>query len=148
MSTENKFALTLEININTQQSLPLTISLSWFFPAITMTSHEFHAVSDHRWIDCLLNNLRGPTSKSALLALCEGNSPVVGEFLAQKASTRTKGGKSLHFMTSSWRLCKADRNHVAISVVTRKCTALLALWEGNPSVTVGFPSQTPSDMEL
>ena len=47
-------------------------------------------VSNHRRLDCLLNRLFGrrskKTSKLRVTGLCEGNSPVTGEFLAQRAS--------------------------------------------------------------
>ena len=47
-------------------------------------------VSNHQPHDCLLNPLfrrrSNKTSKSALLTLCEGNSPVTGEFPTQRAS--------------------------------------------------------------
>ena len=47
-------------------------------------------VSNHRPYDCLLNRLSrrrsNKTSKLRATGLCAGNSPVTGEFLAQKAS--------------------------------------------------------------
>ena len=47
-------------------------------------------VSNHRRLDCLLNRLFGrgskKTSKLRVTGLCEGNSPVTGEFPTQKAS--------------------------------------------------------------
>ena len=61
-----------------------------------MTSHERHVVSNHRSFDCLFNSLCGPTSKSALLALCVENSPVTGEFPAHRASNAEK-------VSSWWR---------------------------------------------
>ena len=58
--------------------------------SITVTSNERHVVSNHRPFDCLFNSLIGThikeTLKPALLALCEGNSPVTSEFPAQRAS--------------------------------------------------------------
>ena len=90
---------------------------------ITLTSHEFHGVSSHRQLCCLLNSLLSLTTKkspklritgmlwgnptatqrandvawwrhqmetfSALLAICAGNSPVTGEFPAQRPMTRS-----------------------------------------------------------
>ena len=57
---------------------------------ITKTSHEHHCVPYHRPFERLLNNLLWSTSKkhqsSALLAVCNGSSPVTGEFPAQMAS--------------------------------------------------------------
>ena len=47
-------------------------------------------VSNYRTPDCLLNRLfrhrSKKTSKLRVTGLCEGNSPVTGEFLAQMAS--------------------------------------------------------------
>ena len=43
-------------------------------------------VSNHQRLDCLLNRLFGRRSKKTSKLLCEGNSPVVGEFPSQKAS--------------------------------------------------------------
>ena len=52
--------------------------------------NELDGVSAHRCIDCLLNRLvRRRSKKSSKLrvtGLCEGNSPVTGEFPAQRAS--------------------------------------------------------------
>ena len=48
-------------------------------------------VSNHRCLDCLLNRLyrrrSEKTSKLRVTGLCEGNSPVTGEFPAQRASS-------------------------------------------------------------
>ena len=58
---------------------------------ITVTSFECHVVSNHRSSDYLFDSLCGPTSKrNTLLALCEGNSPVTGEFPAQRTSNAAK----------------------------------------------------------
>ena len=65
---------------------------SIFVSTIRMTSHERHVVSNHRPFDCLFNSLCRPTSKYTLPALCDGNSPVAGEFLAQRASNVEKLG--------------------------------------------------------
>ena len=52
--------------------------------------NERDCVSNHQPFDCLLNCLFGHrlnnTSKLSVTALCEGNSPVTGEFPAQKSS--------------------------------------------------------------
>ena len=52
--------------------------------------NEHDGVSNHRHLDCLLNRLfrrrSKKTSKPRVTGLCEGNSPVVGEFPAQGAS--------------------------------------------------------------
>ena len=52
--------------------------------------NERHGVSNHQLHDCLLNRLfwrrSKKTSKLRVTGLCEGNSPVTGEFPAQRAS--------------------------------------------------------------
>ena len=52
--------------------------------------NEHDGVSNHQPHDCLLNRLfrrrSKKTSKLRVAGLCEGNSPVVGEFPAQRAS--------------------------------------------------------------
>ena len=54
--------------------------------------NESDAVSNHRRLDCLLNRLFKPrskkTSKLRVTSLCEGNSPVTGEFPALRPVTR------------------------------------------------------------
>ena len=59
------------------------LSLEW-------RHNERHGVSNHRVLDCLLDRLfrrrSKNTSKLHVTGLCEGNSPVTGEFPAQKAS--------------------------------------------------------------
>ena len=53
--------------------------------------NERDGVSNHRCYDCLLNRLFGcgskKTSKLRVTGLCEGNSPVTGEFPSQRASS-------------------------------------------------------------
>ena len=60
-------------------------------------------VSNHRRLDCLPNRLfrrrSKKTSKPRVTGLCEGNSPVTGEFPAQSASNTEK---SFHLMISAW----------------------------------------------
>ena len=63
--------------------LLLGLSLQW--------RHDEHdGVSNHQPHDCLLNGLfrrrSNKTSKLCVTGLCEGNSPVTGEFPAQRAS--------------------------------------------------------------
>ena len=72
-----------------QQRMVEIIHTHW--SCITVTSYEYHGVSNHRRLDCLLNHLFSrrskKTSKRRFTGLCEGNSPVTGEFPAQKASS-------------------------------------------------------------
>ena len=63
--------------------------------------NERNRVSNHQRFDCLVNCLfrrrSKKTSKLHVTCLCEGNSPVTGEFPTQRASNR----KCFHLMTSS-----------------------------------------------
>ena len=58
--------------------------------ALQWRHNERDQVSNHQPHDCLLNRLFSrrskKSSKSRVTSLCEGNSPVTGEFLAQRAS--------------------------------------------------------------
>ena len=58
--------------------------------SMTVMLYEHDFVSNHRRFDCLLNRLfrrrSKKTSKLRVIGLCEGNSPVTGEFPAQRAS--------------------------------------------------------------
>ena len=69
----------------------LDVMLLW----LSQTSLQWHhnereGVSDHRRPDCVLNRLfrhrPRKTPKLRVTGLCEGNSPVTGEFPAQRAS--------------------------------------------------------------
>ena len=67
----------------TQSSRNLVCPLQW-------RRNGRHGVSNHRRLDCLLNRLfrRGSkkTTKLRVTGLCKGNSPVTGEFPAQRTS--------------------------------------------------------------
>ena len=60
------------------------------FASLQWCHNEPDGVSNHRPHDCLLNHLfRRKSKKTSMLrvtGLCEGNSPVTGEFPAQRAS--------------------------------------------------------------
>ena len=62
---------------------PLALALQW-------RHNEYDGVSNHQSHDCLLNGLfrrrSKRTPKLRVTGLCAGNSPVTGEFPAQKAS--------------------------------------------------------------
>ena len=76
--------------------------LEWPMELITMTSHERHVVSNHQSFVCLTAyaGLHQETPKSALLALCEGNSPMTGEFPTQRASNAEKASIDVIMMHS------------------------------------------------
>ena len=73
----------------------LTFPLQW-------RHNDRDGVSNHQPRDCLLNRLFKAqikeTSRLRVTGLCAGNSPVTGEFPAQKGQLR---GKCFHLMTSS-----------------------------------------------
>ena len=136
--------------------------------------HKFHTntlqwrhdkrdgVSHHRRLDCLLNHLFRRRSKKTLnfraTGLCEGNSLVIGEFPAQRASDAENASiwwrHQLH-----WR--HDERNGVSnhrrlecllnrLSRCRSKKTSNLRvtdLCDGNTPVTGGFPSQRASNAE-
>ena len=60
------------------------------FPPLQWRHNDRDGVSNHQPHDCLLNRLfrrrSKKTSKLRVTGLCVGNSPVTGEFPAQKAS--------------------------------------------------------------
>ena len=64
------------------------ISLQW-------RHNERDVVSSHRRLDCLLSRLfrhrSKKTQKLRVTGLCEGNSPVTGEFPAQRVSNAENG---------------------------------------------------------
>ena len=61
-----------------------------FFKTLQWRHNEHGGVSNHQCFDCLLNRLfrhrSKKTSKLRVTGFCEGNSPVTGEFPAQRAS--------------------------------------------------------------
>ena len=65
--------------------------------------NECYGVSNRRCHDCLLNHLFGRRSKKwsklRVTGLCEGNSPVTGEFPSQRAGN----AENVHLVTSSWK---------------------------------------------
>ena len=62
----------------------------WWCALLQLRHHERDGASNHRRLDCLLNSLFSrrskKTSKLRVTGLCAGNSPVNGEFSAQRAS--------------------------------------------------------------
>ena len=68
----------------------MTIHVSFYMCAIQLRHNESDGVSNHQPYNCLFNRLfrcgSKKTSKLRVTGLCEGNSPVIGEFPAQRAS--------------------------------------------------------------
>ena len=79
------------------------IPLEYVNDASQWHHNGLHGVSNHQPHHCLLNRLFRHrwknTSKIHVTGLCEGNSPVTGEFPAQMASN---ADMCVHLMTSSW----------------------------------------------
>ena len=77
--------------------------VSWLSIYVVSLGQLFETVSNYQLHECLLNRLFRrrwkKTSKLRVTGLWEGNSPVTGEFPAQKASNAKK---CFHLMTSSW----------------------------------------------
>ena len=100
------------------------------FPGSLQWRHNDHdGVSNHQPRDCLFNRLfrrrSKKTPKLRVTALCAGNSPVTGEFPAQKAS---------------------DTENVSICVVLTANLNLkqLSNWQGTNVNTIWFASPTTS----
>ena len=94
--------------------------------------HDEHdSVSNHQPHDCLLNGLFGRrskvTSKLRVTGLCVGNSPVTGEFPAQKASNAKnvsiwwRHHETMHFTLIIFLMIQSDDwfGHVTIALLLR-----------------------------
>ena len=66
-----------------------------YFVALQWRHNERDGISNHRRLDCLLNRFikrsSRKTSKLRVTGLCEGNSPVTGEFPGDRWIPNTKG---------------------------------------------------------
>ena len=92
--------------------------------------HNGHdGVSNHQRLDCLLNHLFScrskKTSKLHVTGLCKGNSPVTGEFPAQKASNAKN--------VSIWWRHNAQKDNSTITIVydmykCGKCDDIFFCW--------------------
>ena len=140
--------------------------------------NESNGVSNHQPHDCLLNCLfrrrSKETSKLRVTGLCGGNSPVTGEFPAQRASNAENISIwwSHHVIIGSqistghcrkktlqWRHNGRDgvSNHLRLDCLfsrlsrrrSKKTSKLrvTGLCDGNPWVIGGFPTQRASDAE-
>ena len=112
------------------QSSGIVLSLRW--------RHERDKILNHQPCDCFLNRLfrhrSKKTSKLRTTGLCEGNSPVTGEFSAQRASNaesvsiwwRHHVSWYYHFSTGNWYLMgcislfslRADSNKENVSMTS------------------------------
>ena len=90
---DNEFGIRLETIvrvIKAETEVGVTVYCLQYVHALQWRHNGCHSVSNHRRLDCLLKHLFRRKSKKALklrvTGLCEGNSPVTGEFPAQRAS--------------------------------------------------------------
>ena len=106
------------------------ISPCYASAALQWRHSERDGISNHQPHHCLLNRLlrlrSRKTSKLRATGLCEGNSPVTGEFPAQRASNTENVS-----ILSWWR-------HQMETF-----SALLAIFAGNSPVPGEFPTQRP-----
>ena len=87
-----------------EQTPAITLALLWRHDGRDGVSHQ-------QTPDCLLNRpfqrRSEKTSKFRVTGLCDGNSPMTGEFPAQRANSAEK----LHLMTSSWKILAVISMH-------------------------------------
>ena len=101
-----QFATTLEICWSiSQDAWLIMLPLHW-------RHNEHDGASNHQPHDCLLNRLfrrrSKKTSKLRFNDLCEGNSPVTGEFPAQRDSNAEIVPFDDVIMTEGWRCTRAN----------------------------------------
>ena len=122
--------------------------------SLRWSHNECDGVSNHRRLDGLLNRLFGrrsvKTSKPRVNGLCEGNSPVTGEFPSQKASNAEN--VSIWWRLHARKHCIRSYESASgrgLDMVTSCCGNILMrnLCHGKPTVTGGFPLE-PSNAEL
>ena len=95
--------------------------------------NERNGVSNHRRLDCLLNRSfrrrSKKTSKLRVTGFCEGNSPVTGEFPAQRAS-------NAEIVSIWWRhhigqfLCRTQQSICHDTNKATQCSALTVSQQG------------------
>ena len=75
-----------------KSSLMLRFDRQICYKSLQWHHNERYGVSDHQRLDCIFNRLfrrrSKKTSKLHITGLCEGNSPVTGEFPARRTVTR------------------------------------------------------------
>ena len=88
--------------------------------ALQLRPNRHHGISNHRRLGCLFNRLSMcrsmKTSKLCVTGFCEGNSPVTGEFPAQRASDAVsiwwRHRENLHVFR---RLCESQFKLVSVN---------------------------------
>ena len=111
------------------ESIERSITLQW-------RHNESDGISKHRHPDCLLSRLLSrrskKTSKLRLTGLCEGNSPVTGEFPAQMASDAEDVSiwwRHHIFVVGGGSLCIVSV--VQIGNICEKNTKMNYIWEAH-----------------
>ena len=102
---------------NLVKIISLWLTLLWTYISVLQWRHnERDGVSNHRRLDGLHNRLfrsrSQKTSKLCVTGLCEGNSPVTGEFPAQMASNAEN-------VLISWRHNGHVLGHVSFPIIPR-----------------------------
>ena len=99
----------------------LPVTLQW-------RCNERDGVSNHRRLKCLLNRLfrrrSKKTSKLRVTGLCDGNSPVTGEFPTQRASNAAN-------VSIWWRHHDTIQPHIASQIIVVLIKLDLATWQAN-----------------
>ena len=112
-------------------------------PSLQWRHNEQDSVPNHQRLDCLLNLLfrrrSKTTSKLPVAGLCEGNSPVIGEFPAQRASYAENA--SIGWRHHAWRLYELRmsqhnthvhfRTHDKSKHVTDVSISPIKIWNGD-----------------
>ena len=110
------------------------ITGSLFGTTLQWRHNERDGVSNHRRLDCLLNCLfrrrSKETSKLRITGLCEGNSPVTGEFPAQSASYAENASIWLRHNVKQIQHEKGIRESSRLQE-THQWQSLLPHWPGN-----------------
>ena len=102
----NSSAIAMELRLScTNPSIYGTERSPFLGEASRWRHDERDGVSNHRRLNWLLKRLfrrrSKKTAKLRVTGLCKGNSPVTGDFSAQRAGNAEK---SFHLMTSSWKI--------------------------------------------
>ena len=118
------------ISLTHSSQIPATLTFSWLAP-LQWRHNEHNGVSNHQPRDCLLNHLFKQIKENikALRHLCEGNSPVTGEF---------PGASNAENASISWRHRVTWRKHkrtVQLSPTGHCFTILICEVELLPSIS-------------
>ena len=105
----------------------------WIYISLQWRHNGWDSVSNHQLYDCILNILfrrrSKKTSKLRVTGLCAGNSPVTGEFPAQRASNDNVSIWWRHYVSHefAWDIC-ATRTIPQMSYVQGAPRHVLTHW--------------------